>query len=75
MYILNEVQLSRDPFARSDLMRGLVAPEDRRPCEWCGNRPGRFIYWWVSDGLRAAPPPRAYAPTFCSKGCRDSYNG
>ena len=74
MHIISEVAISRDPFARSDTMRGLVAPEDRGPCEWCGSRPGRFVYWEAPDGLRSAPPPRAYAPTFCGKGCHDSYN-
>ena len=80
MFILREVAISRDPFSRSDTMRGLVDPGDRRACDWCGSRPGRFIYWDSPDGLGPSRTHahrvslRTFPPAFCSKGCHDSYS-
>jgi hypothetical protein len=46
------VQIARDPFARSSLMRA-VEPDKSRRCKWCGG-PGRFRYWHESDTARPA---------------------
>ena len=72
-------QVSRDPFARADLMRATVPASLRTPCVWCGSRPGRFVYWWEPDGLRAPARPRMDTPAgrrgVCCKGCHVAYRG
>jgi hypothetical protein len=65
------VQLSRDPFARGDLVRK-TEPAGAQACRWCGQvrKSGRlFRYGWWSDGGRLSWDSRP----FCSVGCRNTY--
>lgn len=69
-------QLTRDPFARTTLMR--ESRDNPGPgaidCGWCGQRPKRlYRYYQQDDSGRGAP--RAGAPWFCNKGCADDYAG
>ena len=63
--------INRDPFARADFIREAIPMRDRRPCTWCGARPGRFLYGWHRDGIYTRPElnPRP----FCSVDCYRSY--
>ena len=63
------VSISRDPFARMDVVRETVAKHDRKPCAWCGMRPGRFRYGVHHDGVRTRPEigHRAYCCADCAR--------
>ena len=62
--------ISRDPFARSTLVRRVV--HTKKTCDWCGqNDRGRlFVYADKPDSGRV----REHRGEFCCKGCHDSYN-
>lgn len=68
-------QLRRDPFARQTLMRHNIRKVDRKSCRWCGNRPGRFCYFWEGDsiGCRGVSVANVAQRGFCSLGCAVSY--
>ena len=61
--------ISRDQFARHDIVRATVPKSERKSCEWCGYRPGRFRYGIAPDAGR----PWLDAEAFCCKSCADSY--
>jgi hypothetical protein len=65
------VQLSRDPFARTTLLRDTVEESSREPCQWCGSRPGRFQYGVEHDSGRTYWDYRC----FCCKSCWESFHG
>ena len=65
--------LSRDPFARTDTVRFTTPMYDRKPCDWCGSKPGRYQYATVTDSLRHNAATIRGA--FCSKSCHDSFHG
>lgn len=68
------VSISRDPFARMDHIRETVPVQDRRPCSYCGNAPGRFRYGTEPDGI--APGRAGFARgAFCCVSCMRSYHG
>ena len=69
---MNSVELRRDPFARATLERRTVPKPDRRPCIYCGNRPGRYVYAWVPDSIGHRFPARLTLG-FCSIGCWEAY--
>jgi len=64
--------LSRDPFARTELVRFTVPNYNRKLCHWCGNAPGRFQYAERADSLRSNSVTLMHA--FCSKSCHDSFH-
>ena len=63
------IAISRDPFARRDVVRETVAKRDRKPCAWCGSRPGRFRYGAHADGICTRPElsRRAYCCADCAR--------
>lgn len=70
------VTISRDPFARVDIIRQEV-PANGRTCAWCGGLNARgnlFAYGSEADGIL---PGRRHLDTrhlFCAKGCHDAYH-
>ena len=70
------VQISRDPFARTTLMRRKVVGHDG--CSWCGGRRQHkgnatwllFQYFTETDGGRE----HTHTGTFCCKSCHDAYH-
>ena len=70
------VQISRDPFARTTLMRRKVV--SHAGCSWCGsNRSWKGKTTWVlfqysteTDGGRT----HVHKGLFCSKSCHDAYH-
>lgn len=64
--------LERDPFARLTWVRKLVPQDARKPCTWCGNRPGRFLYGVERDGVQSRL--NWSNGRFCSRSCHDSYH-
>jgi hypothetical protein len=68
---MRTIEIARDPFARSTLMRA-VDKHGHGACKWCGQG-ARFIYWWEKDGVSATT---ATAPQdrFCSIGCYRTYS-
>jgi hypothetical protein len=68
----NITSISRDPFARGDVVRETILPRYRSSCAWCGSRPGRFRYGWSDDGR---PADIGWSNReFCSIDCHRSYN-
>jgi predicted metalloprotease len=71
------VQIARDPFARTTLMRRKVVVHTGG-CTWCGSRrqhKGKttlllFQYFTETDGGRE----HAHTGAFCCKSCHDSYH-
>jgi hypothetical protein len=66
-------QISRDPFARTTLMRTTVTTS--ATCSWCGStrRTGKlFCYATERDGLRNTI--KNHRGLFCSKSCHDAYH-
>ena len=72
------VQISRDPFARTTLVRRTV--DCLVGCWWCGSHNRRrpdtlFEYGTERDGISASyVGPHWHKGLFCSKSCHDSYN-
>lgn len=66
------MQLVRNPYARATLVRRNVPPAARKPCDWCGSRPGRFAYGWEDDRIYK-PACRPGQRAFCSVACYRSY--
>ena len=65
---VKDVQISRDPFARHDVVRRVV---DTKPCSWCGHD-AKFQYSVVADGINITP---YYGHrVFCNIICWRSYN-
>lgn len=64
-------EISRDPFARTTLVRRTVREthDIGRGCAWCG-QPARYCYETHTDGGRVHREDQA----FCSIGCRRSYH-
>jgi hypothetical protein len=65
--------LSRDPFARTEIVRQtVIAPGVS--CAWCGQTRGDtlrlYAYHTATDGGRLA----LHKGLFCSKPCHDSYH-
>lgn len=58
------MQIARDPFARSTLVRRTV--KTPAECAWCGNR-ARFQY--ANEDDRVRPVTLAWSRPFCSVGC------
>lgn len=65
------VQVSRDPFARSCVVRRVVPKDERGECRWC-DRPGKFEYGVEDDGFRPAHWSKGH---FCSIDCYRTYYG
>ena len=79
-------QISRDPFARSTLLRYVAECSDTETCTTCGavrvkNKAGRLqpLYQYMnhSDGMNSAPlrAPSWIKGKFCSIGCWRQYHG
>lgn len=64
------VQLSRDPFARTTLVRQLIPKAERKQCAFCG-RVARFRYGQSPDSGRTYINPKQ----FCSLSCSRAYHG
>ena len=65
------ISLQHHGEARTGLYRVLLDPwEIKGTCEWCGLRPGRFLYFWRGDDnlLPINLRPRL-EPQFCSATC------
>ena len=65
--------ISRDPFARQELHRHVVADQPSKTCDWCGNTRKNgtlFQYRTESDGGSTF----IHRGLFCSKGCHDAYH-
>jgi hypothetical protein len=63
------IQLRRDPFRRSTLMREQVYPA--APCLFCG-QDGRFVYFWADDRVYT-PGHSEQAGPFCTVGCWEAF--
>lgn len=74
----NLIQVSRDPFARYDILRECVPAKDLQPgqnCAWCGNRRragGLFRYYVNHDGNNRNEP-LCDGKLFCGKSCMGAY--
>lgn len=68
---LSTTYVSRDPVARTTLVRDLLAPEYRIDCKWCGRPGAKFVYTTEHDGGHEARHPGV----FCSAPCFRSYHG
>lgn len=75
------VQISRDPFARTTLVRRVVRLNPNMPpkcCFECGGLNSHlnlFEYGTENDGLTASYiGPHWHKGLFCSKGCHDAYH-
>lgn len=72
-------QVSRDPFARTTLMRQSISHSGitaSMKCAWCGNLNrygGLFMYGTEPDGVSTRI--NWHKGLFCSKGCHDCYHG
>ena len=76
-------QISRDPFARTTLVRRIYTDDlVGAKCDWCGNpRKGHkgylahlFQYGTENDGINQSYiGPHWHKGLFCSKSCHDSY--
>lgn len=66
------VTVDRDPFGRFSIVRRIVRSREIR-CSWCGKSSmGRLFQYGVDhDGGRLVWETRS----FCSKSCRDTFNG
>ena len=73
MYAVSDaVVISRDPFARHNVIRRTV--ETTAGCAWCGNRrrSGRLFQYGIDpDGGQRSWDRES----FCGKTCRDAYHG
>jgi len=67
---MNVVTISRDPFAREDLIR--VKADVIGSCAWCG-RKGKFRYGVWRDGIRTRPEFDSHL--FCSVSCYRTFWG
>lgn len=69
---MSHVQISRDPFARQELVRRTIySPKVNPPvCDWCGSR-ARFQYGTWRDG---SARPDYDLRVFCSVGCYRSFH-
>lgn len=67
-------QISRDPFAREDIVRTTMQPLDRCSCSWCGRVNAKYRYGVQRDSIlhRAA---EWFSGIFCSIDCCRSYHG
>ena len=65
------VALQRDPFARATLLRDIVLHAGYKPCKWCGNPRGRFMYKWETDSIYTRSE---WDGLYCSVGCYRTYN-
>lgn len=65
-------QLSRDPFARTTLLRDSLARAGRRPCKWCGSADAKYIYGWDADSVRVRPVP--WDGPFCGVECYRAFH-
>ena len=70
--------VSRNPFARTEVVRFSVNVSPNGTCDWCGrtrlSKTGRntlFRYATQSDGGRE----NVHTGQFCSKSCHDCYHG
>jgi hypothetical protein len=67
--------VSRDPFARTTLVRRLV--ETSQSCSWCGQKrrgSGKlFEYGTERDGIYTRPA--WHKGLFCGKSCHNDYHG
>lgn len=63
--------ISRDVFARMDVVRETVTKPDRKPCAWCGQL-ARFRYGVQPDSISGRVS--WYDKMFCSVGCLRSYH-
>ena len=65
------VTISHDAFGRWSLVRVVVPYPD--PCDWCGSRPGRFVYMAEADDRPGRP--EVIKGVFCCVGCMRAYHG
>ena len=66
--------VSRDSFARADVVRRLVPKSQRKSCEWCGSRPGKFQYGWDEDQWNGRRDRIGWSLGYCCKSCHDASN-
>jgi hypothetical protein len=72
---MTATQISRDPFARTTLMREVVHTKSTT-CSWCGNtrRNGTlFRYGTEKDAIYSRI--NWHRGNFCNKECHDAYHG
>jgi len=70
--------ISRDPFARTTLVRESVRCVHGETCNWCGNtrhrngKPTKFLFRYATqhDGGRLS----THTGLFCSRSCHDTYH-
>lgn len=66
-------QISRDPFARTTLVRDRVSTD--KGCDFCGSRLKRpHLYRYGTEPDRVVPRVNWHKGVFCSKSCHDSYH-
>jgi hypothetical protein len=69
------IQIQRDPFARTTLIRRVLDRHERpATCCTCGSERARFVYQWESDGTRFVRG-RGWSRPVCSVDCFRSYYG
>ena len=66
------VPVSRDPFARHDVVRVLIDEDERGECAFCG-QVARFNYGIWPDGVYRAT--EISDTQFCGIGCWRDYHG
>ena len=67
------VTISRDPFAREELVRQTVASQSG--CDWCGqHRKGGKLFQYGTDRDDRPYRPNWHKGLFCSKPCHDDYH-
>jgi len=66
------VQVKHYPIGRWSLMRELLPEHLRSSCDWCGSRPGRFVYYTESDSIGSRM--NRIKGAFCSKNCMAVYH-
>lgn len=67
------VQLRRDPFARSTLMRQRAPVQGAETCAWCGSH-ARFRYRWENDASGGSMIPWHKLRLFCSVQCWETFH-
>lgn len=65
---MSTIYISRDPEARTTLVRECLPKHAQIPCKWCG-RNGRFVYTTEHDGGREDRHPGV----FCGISCFRTY--
>jgi hypothetical protein len=65
-----KVQLGRNPFSRTTLVRECVPAGARQACQWCGLPGAKFSYSVEDDSGRSRP----LRGVFCNGGCLRAFH-